>query len=514
MAKKQPVLHARSMSEKSSAASPEPYPGFILTTTSTPGTYTLAFSPSSPKNPYNWPIRRKLFIFVTALLAIMNSGMSSALPSNAMPYIQPEFNVPDGPQTSLPTAVFLIGYIVGPLIFSPLSETVGRRWVMVPSFTVFVLGTLGCALAPNWAALLVFRFICGICGAVPQTVIGGIYADVFGDGKERGRAMVCYMSTASFGPILGPIVSGYASQYSWRWTFWIELIFAGVSWMGLVFMPETFGPAILKREASRLRKAGVIIASSSGGNINFLRVFSRPLTMLISEPIISFTSIFISLAYSLVFFFFQAYPIIFGDMYGLSIQTTSLAFLPVGAGASAVGLLALTYDTYYERSKKAGASWTSSPELHRLPVSCLGGICLTISLFWLAWTAQPSIHYAVPMTAGFLFGFGYQTIFVSLLTYVTDAYTIFSASALASSVIIRSIMGAVFPMAVKPMYAAWGVQWATSFVALLSLVCAPIPFALVVFGPRIRAASRFCHGMTQQHQESESEREGVREGDV
>lgn len=127
----------------------------------------------------------------------MNSGISSALPSNAMPYIRKDFSIPEGPQSSLPTAVFLIGYIVGPLIFSPASETVGRRWVMVPSFTVFVLGTLGCALAPNWAALLVFRFICGIMGAAPQTVIGGVYADVFAGGRTRGRAMVCYMSVCS-----------------------------------------------------------------------------------------------------------------------------------------------------------------------------------------------------------------------------------------------------------------------------------------------------------------------------
>lgn len=144
--------------------------------------------------------------------------------------------------------------------------------------------------------------------------------------------------------------------------------------------------------------------------------------------------------------------------------------------------------------------------MHRLPISCLGGICLTLSLFWLAWTSQPSIHYAVPLASGFLFGFGYQTIFVSLLTYVTDAYTIYSASALASSVIIRSIMGAVFPMAVTPMYEAWGVQWATSFVGLLSAVCVPIPFALVVFGPRVRAASRFCRGMSQGSSEGEEGR--------
>lgn len=48
------------------------------------------------------------------------------------------------------------------------------------------------------------------------------------------------LQAASFGPILGPIISGFASEHSWRWTFWIELIFAGTSWLGLVFMPGLF----------------------------------------------------------------------------------------------------------------------------------------------------------------------------------------------------------------------------------------------------------------------------------
>lgn len=62
-------------------------------------------------------------------------------------------------------------------------------------------------------------------------------------------------------------------------------------------------------------------------------------------------------------------------------------------------------------------------------------------------------------------------------------------------------------MAVKPMYEAWGVQWATSFVGLLSLVCVPIPFALVVFGRRIREASRFCKGMQESGLSSSGERD-------
>lgn len=128
------------------------------------------------------------------LLIVLNSGISSSLPSNAVPAIMDDFNVSGDGQKVLPTAIFLIGYCVGPLVWSPLSETIGRQPVLFWSFTVFVLGTLACAFAPNWAALLVFRLICGTMAAAPQTVVGGVYADLFSDLKSRGRAMALYMA--------------------------------------------------------------------------------------------------------------------------------------------------------------------------------------------------------------------------------------------------------------------------------------------------------------------------------
>lgn len=128
---------------------------------------------------------------------MLNSGVSSSLPSNAVPTIMQDFGLSGDGQKVLPTAIFLIGYCVGPLVWSPLSETVGRRPVLFWTFSVFVTGTLGCAVAPNWTALLIFRLICGTMAAAPQTVSGGVYADMFSDMRSRGRAMALYMSVST-----------------------------------------------------------------------------------------------------------------------------------------------------------------------------------------------------------------------------------------------------------------------------------------------------------------------------
>ncbi|KAJ5511935.1 Major facilitator superfamily domain general substrate transporter [Penicillium expansum] len=458
----------------------------------------VEFQENSPKNPPNWAFKKKFYNAVVGLFIVLNSGISSALPSNAVPAIMQDFHESGGQQKVLPTAVFLIGYVVGPLLFSPLSETIGRKPVLLWSFTVFVLATLGCALAPNWSSLLVFRTICGLAGAAPQTVVGGIYADLFFDLRSRGRAMAMYMSACSFGPILGPIISGCSVKYGWRWTFRIDLILTGITWLALLFTSETFGPALLKRQAAKLRKDSNSNRYFSRQELNLdsrftpMEIITRPITMLFFEPIITSTSIYIALAYSLVFFYFQAYPIIFGGVYNFTVEQTSLTYIPIGVGAASSGFVALYYDMIYEKAKKLNKVWTSSPEYHRLPMSCIAGPCLTISMFWLAWTAKPTMHWAAPVMSGFIFGFGFQTIFISLLTYVTDAYKIYSASALAASVIVRSIAGALFPLAAEPLYKSFGVSWATSLIGFISLACIPIPFALMHWGSWIRERSPFC----------------------
>jgi MFS family permease len=58
------------------------------------------------------------------------------------------------------------------------------------------------------------------------------------------------------GPVLGPLISGFINQHvSWRWTWWVDLIWAGTQFLSLaVFVPETYSPILLKRKARRLRK--------------------------------------------------------------------------------------------------------------------------------------------------------------------------------------------------------------------------------------------------------------------
>jgi hypothetical protein len=82
-------------------------------------------------------------------------------------------------------------------------------------------------------------------------------------------------------------------------------------------------------------------------------------------------------------------------------------------------------------------------------------------------------------------------VFTSVISYLIDSYTLYAASALAANAVLRSVMGAVFPLFTPKMYASLGDQWACMVFAFLALVCTPMPFLFYRYGPAIRARSKF-----------------------
>ncbi|KAE8365333.1 major facilitator superfamily domain-containing protein [Aspergillus caelatus] len=443
-------------------------------------------------DPYSWTRKKKLFIFVTGLVIVLNSTLGSALPSGAIDFIAADFNITNQQQLVLPITTYLIGYILGPILFAPLSETYGRRPVMIWTFLGYTIFSLACAVAPNFAAIVIFRLFAGIFASSPTAVVGGLYADIFSDPKTRGRSMAGYMAATTLGPTMGPLISGYISNVSWRWTFWIALIIAGASWPALIFLPETFRPVLLRKynKINNITSDDANLATPGLRNL-VTRVLTRPIRMIYSESIVLFSCIYLSLTYSIFYLFFEAYPIIFQGIYGFSSGQCGLAFIPIGIGALLSFLVYLAYDSVYQRAQSQAKPWVKIEEYRRLPLACLGGPLYTISLFWLAWSAQPSIHWIVPMLSGIPFGIGFLLIFMALINYLADAYGTYAASALGAASCTRSVSGALLPLATSPMFARLGTHWATSLLGFASLVMIIIPFAFIRFGDHLRRNSAF-----------------------
>ncbi|KAF2641915.1 MFS general substrate transporter [Massarina eburnea CBS 473.64] len=458
-----------------------------------------AFTLDDAHNPFNWSYRKKSFIVFVGIIAILNSTFDSSLPSGAIDFIVSDFGVTDRVQHALPISIYLIGYILGPLLFSPLSEIYGRRIIMVPSFALFTLFTLACALSPNWEAFLVFRLICGINASSSIAITSGIYADIFQDSVVRGRAIAFYIAATSFGPQLAPLVSGALSPINWRWTFWVGFIILGVSFIPVLFLPETFKPVILRNRAFKLRKEtpgrriyAPIELQRRGAKEMMTVTLARPIRMLFGEPIVLLSSLYLAFASAIYFLLFEAYPFIFRDIYHMNYIGAGLAFIPIAVGSILAFFISLGWDVYFRHAQNLGHRFASIKEYERLPLACLGSICYVISIFWLGWSASPHIPWIAPMLSGVPFGAGFVLIFIALLNYMTDAYHDYAASAAAAASCTRSVFGALLPLAASAMYDRLGVKWGMGLLGFLSLALGVVPFAFIQYGESIRHRSTMC----------------------
>jgi len=486
----------------------------ITRQSTTDGKELVCFARNDPDNPHQWSNNKKSFVVFVGVMLVMNSTIGSSIASGTPVEVSNYFHNYNQAQLVLPTSIYLVGYVLGPLLFGPLSESFGRRWVLIATFALFTIFTMACALAPTFAAYIVFRFIVGIGASSPISVVGGVYADVYADPVTRGRALTIFMTATTWGPLIGPIVSGFVGQsLGWRWTYWIALIFAGANWPILIAMPETYGPIILKRRAQRLRKkednpniVAPIELEKTDIKALMTTVLTRPLRMICYEAIVLSTCLYLAYAYAIFYIFFEAFPIIFIDTYGFNYGEEGLTFLPVGIGAIFACGIYLWWDHYLQKAKERGAPWSQKEEYRRLPLACLGGPLFVISLFWIGWTARPDIHWIVPVLAALPFGVGFVLLFLALLNYLVDAYEIFAASATAASSSSRSLFGALLPFAAKPMYDALGVAWACSLLGFLSMIMCAIPFVFIRYGDRIRANSKFCQELQAKKEEMEASR--------
>lgn len=121
-------------------------------------------------------------------------------------------------------SIFILGYVVGPLIIAPMSELYGRVPLYHLCNVVFLVFTIACAVAQTLPQLFVFRFLAGVAGSCPLTIGSGTAADMIPREKRAG-VMAIWAMGPILGPVVGPIAGGFVAEgLGWRWVFWIIAI--------------------------------------------------------------------------------------------------------------------------------------------------------------------------------------------------------------------------------------------------------------------------------------------------
>ena len=198
---------------------------------------------------------------------------------------------------------------------------------------------------------------------------------------------------------------------------------------------------------------------------------SRPWVLLVKEPPVVLLSTYVAIIYGTLYMMFAAFSYVYQRERSWSEGIGGLAFLGVAVGITAGVSYTILDNKRYLRAEnraKAQGEIGAAPEA-RLPPALLGCVLLPVDLFAFAWTNHPSIHFIVSIIFTAPFSLGRVIVFLSIIDYLIDSYTIYAASVLAANSVLRSTFGAIFSPFTTNMYNNLEIHWASSIPAFLAL---------------------------------------------
>ncbi|KNG80718.1 bicyclomycin resistance protein [Aspergillus nomiae NRRL 13137] len=460
--------------------------------------FVVSWLNEDPRNPLQFSMAKKVAITLVTAFATLIVSLTSSAYSGSISDIVRRFEVSTEVAT-LGLSLFIFGFSVGPLVWAPLSESIGRQIPFFISFLSMAAFLAGCAGARNIQTLLILRFFAGTFGSSPLTNAGGVVSDMF-PARQRGLALCLFASTPYMGPALGPMIGGFLSMNAgWRWVEGLLAACAGLVWIVVtISVPETYAPVLLRKRAAKLsRETGKCYLSKLdvgkspvAWTSRLKTVFSRPWVLLCREPIVLLFTFYASVIYGTLYMLFAAFPIVYEQGRGWNPGVGGLPFLGVMVGMFAgVGYAILDNGRYVRTQEKFNGF---APPEARLVPCMVSAVTIPIGFFWFAWTNSPSIHWMASVAAMVPFGSGLVLIYLGIVNYLIDSYTIYAASVIAAMSILRYSFGGIFPLFTTYMYEGLGIHWASSIPAFVSVACMPLPFIFYKYGADIRKRCKYA----------------------
>lgn len=267
-------------------------------------------------------------------------------------------------------------------------------------------------------------------------------------------------------------------------------------------VPETYAPVLLQRKARGLRKADPVgnrdvYAEHERGDWSLKgvarRTILRPVKMVLNEKILVLVTIYLSFVYGVLYSLFEALPIIFVEKRHFSAAQLGMIYIAVAFGIAMGGVI---YVWLSRDMDLLVQKWEGFPPPEsRLVGAIIAGPLLVVGCFWLGWTGEYSyIPWYVPMLSTVAIGCAVDLVFASFLSYLTDTYLMYTASAFAVNTMFRCAFGGAAPLFTTTMFERMGVNWACTLLGLVSVILCPIPVVFYKFGAQIRGNSEFTPG--------------------
>lgn len=466
--------------------------------------YLVTFETTNTQheNPRNWLKSKKFITMAIFAFFSLVGPYASSMVSPASMAIHKKMHFTSKLEQNLMVGIFLLAFVFGPLLSAPISESVGRRKVVLFCNAVFLVFNIGCAVSNTKAQMIVLRFFTGLFSGAMIPMGGGVISDMF-EVHERGLAMSMYSIAPVLGPTLGPLVSGWIivgwGEDKWRWVFWISTILAGFTEiMGYFLAKETYAPALLRKKARKLRESTSEQAYHSlfDTQIETLaqkakRILLRPIIFLATELPVGLPALYMAIIYGCFYMCVVSVPDAFGKIYHYNVGISSLHNIAIGLGEVLCGQAGGYYIdfTYSHLSKKHNKRL---PE-YKIPLLMITVFIMPLGLLLYGWTIEYHKVWIAPDIGLFLVGGSVIGSILQVQMYMVDLMTIFAASALSATITLRSLFGFLFLLYADVMFRNLGYGWAMSLMALICAVIGiPAPFLLWKYGPMLRAHSKYC----------------------
>jgi DHA2 family multidrug resistance protein len=181
----------------------------------------------------------RAFITVCVMLATIMQALDTTIANVALPYMQGSLSA------GLDQINWVLtSYIVAAAIMTPptgwLAARFGRKRLFLATVAGFTFASILCGMAASLEQMVAFRLLQGVFGAPLVPLSQSVLLDTY-PREKHGSAMALWGVGVMVGPILGPTLGGYLTEfYQWRWVFYINLPIGILTFLGLsAFLSET-----------------------------------------------------------------------------------------------------------------------------------------------------------------------------------------------------------------------------------------------------------------------------------
>jgi MFS transporter, DHA1 family, multidrug resistance protein len=177
----------------------------------------------------------RIFIF-GFLSAIAPLSIDIYLP--ALPMLRQALSANEA-QTLFTLSAFFIGFGAGQLLLGPLSDRFGRKRPLLAGLVLYIVASVGCALATTVSTIVFWRFLQAFGGSAVPMIVQAMVRDLY-HRNESARILSLNMLVTASAPIVAPLIGGQVLLwFDWRAIFWVLVAFGVVAFFAALLLPET-----------------------------------------------------------------------------------------------------------------------------------------------------------------------------------------------------------------------------------------------------------------------------------